>query len=191
MRINTKIMMLIVAGLILTSTVIGVLAVEQLNRSGQMAISRVEALLSEYLERIKSDGNGQLQVFREETLLRKKEYLKSQVQTTIGVLEKSYQDAHSPEKLKEIYEEQLHNAVNTAYSAIVAIEQDENLDLEEKQQKAIATIKTLRCGPENKDYFWINDLHPTMVMHPYKPKLDGQDLSDFKDPNGKNSLWNS
>jgi methyl-accepting chemotaxis protein len=46
-------------------------------------------------------------------------------------------------------------------------------------------IKTLRYGPENKDYFWINDLHPNMVMHPYKPKLDGQDLSDFKDPNGK------
>ena len=37
MRINTKIMLLIVAGLILTSTVIGVLAVGQLNRSGNMA----------------------------------------------------------------------------------------------------------------------------------------------------------
>jgi hypothetical protein len=92
MRINTKIMLLIVAGLILTSTVIGVLAVGQLNRSGQMAISRIEALLPEYLKRIRADGNGQLQVFREETLLRKKEYLKSQVQTAIGVLEKGYQN---------------------------------------------------------------------------------------------------
>ncbi|CAB1064732.1 Methyl-accepting chemotaxis sensor/transducer protein [Olavius sp. associated proteobacterium Delta 1] len=185
MRINTKIMLLIVAGLILTSTVIGVLAVGQLNRSGKMAIAQIEELLPEYLKRIKADGNSQLETFRDELILRKKEYLQSQVQTTIGLLEKAYQDAHNPEKLMAVYRDQLHNAVDTAYSAIVAIEQDENLNLEEKQQKAAATIKTLRYGPDNKDYFWINDLHPNMVMHPYKPKLDGKDLSGFKDPNGK------
>jgi len=184
MRINTKIMLLFVVGLLLTSVVIGVLAVGQLNRSGKMAIAKIEELLPEYLERIDADGNSQLEAFREELLLRKKEYLKSQVQTTIGVLEKAYQDAHNPEKLMALYKDQLHNAVNTAYSAIVAIEQDESLSLEEKKQKAAAMIKALRYGPDNKDYFWINDLHPNMVMHPYKPKLDGQDLSDFKDPNG-------
>ena len=43
----------------------------------------------------------------------------------------------------------------------------------------------MRYGPENKDYFWINDLHPRMVMHPYKPEMDGQDLNENKDPNGK------
>jgi len=185
MRINTKIMLLVVAGLILTSTVIGVLAVGQLNRSGKMAIAQIEELLPQYLKRIHADGNSQVEDFREELLLRKKEYLKSQVQTTIGVLEKAYQDAHNPEKLMAVYKEQLHNAVNTAYSAIVAIEQDENLSLAEKQQKTAEMIKALRYGPENKDYFWINDLHPTMIMHPYKPELDGKDLSGFKDPNDK------
>src|SRR6266568_156067 len=29
---------------------------------------------------------------------------------------------------------------------------------------AIATIKTLRY--QEKEYFWINDMHPTMIMHP-------------------------
>jgi len=185
MRINTKIMLLIATGLILMSSVIGVLAVGQLNRSGHMAIAQIDALRPEYLKRIQADGDSQLKAFREQLLLRKKEYLKSQVQTTIGVLDKAYQDAHNPEKLKAVYQEQLQNAVNTAYSAIVAIEQDASLSLEEKQQKAAEMVKALRYGPENKDYFWINDLHPNMVMHPYKPKLDGQDLSDFKDPNGK------
>jgi methyl-accepting chemotaxis protein len=28
-------------------------------------------------------------------------------------------------------------------------------------------------------------MHPRMVMHPYKPKLNGKDLSGSKDPNGK------
>ncbi len=185
MRINTKIMLLIAAGLVLTSTVVGLLAVGQLNRSGRIAVARIEKLRPEYLKRIKIDGQSQVAAFREQLILRKKEYLKSQVQTAIGVLEKAYQDAHDPEKLKSLYKDQLHNAVNTAYSVIVAIEKDDNLSLEAKQQKAAEMIKSLRYGPENKDYFWINDVHPNMIMHPYKPELDGQDLSENKDPNGK------
>ena len=185
MRINTKIMLLITVALVVTSTVIGVLAVGQLNRSGQMAISQIEDLLPEYLKRIHEDGNSQLEHFREQLLAHKKEYLRSQVQTTISVLEKAYQDAQDPEKLMAVYRDQLQNAVNTAYSLIVAIEKDVTLSLEERQQKAAEMVKALRYGPENKDYFWINDLHPRMVMHPYKPELDGQDLSENKDPNGK------
>jgi methyl-accepting chemotaxis protein len=185
MRINAKIMMLVAAGLILTSVVIGFLAVWQLNRSGKIAIARIEQLRPEYLKRIKADGKSQIEAFRTEMIARKKEYLQSQVQTAIGVLEKAYKDAHDPEKLKAVYKEPLHNAVNTAYSIIVAVEKENDLSLEQKQRKAAAMIKALRYGPENKDYFWINDMHPTMVMHPYKPKLDGKDLSGFKDPNGK------
>jgi len=53
------------------------------------------------------------------------------------------------------------------------------------QRAAISQIKNFRYGPENKDYLWINDFHPRMVMHPYRPDLDGKDLSGFKDPRGK------
>jgi methyl-accepting chemotaxis protein len=53
----------------------------------------------------------------------------------------------------------------------------------EAQERAIAAIKSLRY--EDKEYFWINDMHPTMIMHPTKPELDGQDLTDNKDPDGK------
>ena len=38
---------------------------------------------------------------------------------------------------------------------------------------------------DKSEYFWINDMHPRMVMHPTKPELDGKDLSDIKDPQGK------
>ena len=185
MRINAKIMLLVAAGLLFTAVVIGFLAVWQLNRSGKIAVARIEALRPEYLKRIKADGKSQIEAFRAEMIARKKEYLRSQVQTAIGVLEKAYKDAHDPEKLKAVYREPLQNAVNTAFSIIAAVEKENNLSLKQKKRKAAALIKALRYGPENKDYFWINDMHPTMVMHPYKPKLDGKDLSGFKDPNGK------
>ena len=59
------------------------------------------------------------------------------------------------------------------------------LTLEEAQARAIDRIRSLRYGPEGKDYFWINDMHPRMVMHPYRNDLEGQDLSEFTDPRGK------
>ena len=42
----------------------------------------------------------------------------------------------------------------------------------------------MRWGDEGKDYFWITDMHPTMIMHPYLPELDGQDLTSYQDKAG-------
>ncbi|MCQ4326122.1 methyl-accepting chemotaxis protein [Stutzerimonas stutzeri] len=53
----------------------------------------------------------------------------------------------------------------------------------EAQRAAIEQVRLLRYDGE--DYFWINDLGPTMIMHPIQPKLDGQDMSRVKDPEGK------
>ncbi|WP_163336079.1 HD domain-containing phosphohydrolase [Desulfopila sp. IMCC35008] len=59
------------------------------------------------------------------------------------------------------------------------------ISLEQAKTEAIEHVKMLRYGPERKDYFWINDMHPNMIMHPYRTDLNGQDISNFMDPNGK------
>ncbi len=59
------------------------------------------------------------------------------------------------------------------------------LTLEDAWQRAINRIRHLRYGPEGKDYFWINDMHPRMIMHPYFKDLEGEDLTTFKDINGQ------
>ena len=60
-----------------------------------------------------------------------------------------------------------------------------SMSLDEAQQMAIKQISHLRYGPESKDYFWINDMEPVMIMHPFRPDLDGHDISNFTDPRGK------
>ncbi len=45
-------------------------------------------------------------------------------------------------------------------------------------------IQNLRYGKENKDYFWIIDTHPNMIVHPYRMELNNTDVSDYKDSNG-------
>lgn len=62
-------------------------------------------------------------------------------------------------------------------------EQAGRLTREAAQKIAMSTIKALRY--EGKEYYWINDMHPRMVMHAVKPELDGKDLSENKDPTGK------
>ena len=59
------------------------------------------------------------------------------------------------------------------------------LSLEEAQEAARQEVRAMRYGPRMKDYFWINDMRPRMVMHPYSPELEGQDLAGYADPDGK------
>jgi methyl-accepting chemotaxis protein len=76
--------------------------------------------------------------------------------------------------------------VNVPYSVLVEqyrLEQEGKLTRAEAQRNALQVIQPMRYDGDN--YFWINDTHPTMVMHPTKPELDGKDLTNFKDPAGK------
>ena len=57
-------------------------------------------------------------------------------------------------------------------------------DVTSKMQKeAIDAISKMRYGKNG--YFWINDTNHKMIMHPLNSKLNGKDLSNVKDPNGK------
>ncbi len=64
-------------------------------------------------------------------------------------------------------------------------EQSGQLSRQQAQTLAIEHIRRMRYGEGMKDYFWINDMHPRMIMHPYRPDLEGQDISNFTDPAGK------
>ena len=64
-------------------------------------------------------------------------------------------------------------------------EQSGRLSRSQAQDRAIEQLRAMRYGDDGKDYFWINDLGPRMIMHPYRPDLEGRDISDFADPSGK------
>ncbi len=90
---------------------------------------------------------------------------------------------------KRIYAEkrqELKYIVETATSQINAYHvrfQKGEISEEFAQKKSLEAISSIRYDGNN--YLWVNDMKPTMVMHPLKPELDGKDLSANKDPNGK------
>ncbi len=59
------------------------------------------------------------------------------------------------------------------------------LTRKEAQARAIREIGSLRYGFELNAYFWINDMHGRMIMHPYRKDLEGKDISALTDPKGK------
>ncbi|OGQ94181.1 MAG: hypothetical protein A2521_05790 [Deltaproteobacteria bacterium RIFOXYD12_FULL_57_12] len=83
--------------------------------------------------------------------------------------------------------EMIRELTITAWNVLALMEQKEargELDRPAAQQAAMEQIRQLRYGDEGKDYFWINDMRPVMIMHPYRTDLEGQDLSGFVDPAG-------
>jgi methyl-accepting chemotaxis protein len=78
------------------------------------------------------------------------------------------------------------HVVETAQGVIAyygALAATQKLSSEEAKSQAMSVLRGMRY--DEKEYFWINTLTPKMVMHPIKPELDGKDLSEVKDPNGK------
>ncbi len=83
--------------------------------------------------------------------------------------------------------EMISELTNTAWSLLEEYNREfrsQNFSKEEAQKMAASKIAQMRYGKENKDYFWIIDMHPTMIMHPYRSELMHTDLSDYQDPNG-------
>lgn len=105
------------------------------------------------------------------------------VAVVFGLLLPGYHDALL-ERKKEMIRELTTTAWNILYYYNAKTDTGE-LTRVEAQATAAEEIRKLRYGPENKDYFWINDMRPVLVMHPYRPDLEGQDVSDFADPSGK------
>jgi len=78
------------------------------------------------------------------------------------------------------------NLVEAAHGVIASFEQaakDGRMPLEEAQKAALGTLRTMRY--DKVEYFWVNDMTPITIMHPIKPELEGKDMSQLKDANGK------
>ena len=80
----------------------------------------------------------------------------------------------------------LRRVVESATSIVAGFEARERageMARADAQTAAIAALRTLRYGAN--DYVWINDMTPSVVMHPTTPKLEGQNVAGLSDAAGK------
>jgi PAS domain S-box-containing protein len=86
---------------------------------------------------------------------------------------------------KRLMIRELTEASWNVLARFAAEEEAGRLTRDEAQTAAIEQVRSLHYGQQGKDYFWINDMQPRMIVHPYRPDLEGEDLSTFADPHGK------
>jgi len=80
----------------------------------------------------------------------------------------------------------LNDHTDIAYTIISSYEakvKSGELKLEEAKQRSIANLKAVRYSGD--EYFFITDSAGKMLMHPINAQLDGKDMSNEKDPEGK------
>jgi len=80
---------------------------------------------------------------------------------------------------------QLRSLVESAYATTEYFyqqAQEGRLTPEQARGRAMQLIEQMRYG--DNGYLWINDMQPMMIMHPFARQLEGQDLGDYRDPNG-------
>uniref|UniRef100_Q47CH3 Chemotaxis sensory transducer n=1 Tax=Dechloromonas aromatica (strain RCB) TaxID=159087 RepID=Q47CH3_DECAR len=80
----------------------------------------------------------------------------------------------------------VRNLVEVAHGTMVFFEKEARegrMTTEDAKKAAAAAIRLMRY--DKVEYFWINDLTDTMIMHPIKPDMDGKKLDQLKDKNGK------
>lgn len=83
--------------------------------------------------------------------------------------------------------EMIRELTNSAVSVIAEYHHEArrgSLSMSQAKQRALERVRAMRYGPESLDYFWITDMQPILLMHPYRPDLVGTDVSQFTDPNG-------
>lgn len=90
--------------------------------------------------------------------------------------------------LYEEKENQVREMVNSAEGIIeyyYQLEVKGEMSRKEAQNRAAAAIEKMTFGPNEQDYFWINNYQPEMIMHPYSKDLVGENIASVKDPDGK------
>ena len=89
-------------------------------------------------------------------------------------------------QMAEGYERNVKNQVEVAHGLIAhfhALERNGAMSRASAQEAAKAALRALRY--QGNEYFWVNDSGPVIVMHPIRPELEGRNLSENRDPQGK------
>jgi methyl-accepting chemotaxis protein len=160
--IKLKLLILVIVAILAISVIIG-----------------VEAIYN-----IKAVSDTNIKQYRIEAYNNKEEELKNYVSMAVKTAE-SYHKRTEPAKIKKEVSQYLRDQSSFIFS-IIEKEYEYNKgkvsDLELKNR-----IKTIvsesRYGKNG--YFWINDTNAVIIDHPIKPKLNGRNLANFTDKDGK------
>ena len=154
--------------------------------TSMIAVSAILSIQSVII--IKKVSEEHIEKYKKEAYQIKTDELKNYVSIAINTIDTFYKRG-SKEKIKQEVESTLKEHTSQVFNTIQAVYDKfkDKLTQEELKEKIKFIINSSRYGKNG--YFWINDLDAVIIDHPIKPQLNGKDLSNFKDKNGKRIFY--
>ena len=95
----------------------------------------------------------------------------------------AYSDLHK--QLIQDRQQQVKEQVENAYSLVeYYAKKATTIGEEQAKKEALNALSSLRFGPSDSGYFWVNDMQEKLLMHPFKPNLIGKSMKNVTDANG-------
>ena len=135
---------------------------------------------------LKTEGKNAVNDYKNAVMAEKKQNVKGMVDAVYTIAKAALDESRDKNEIRKEFGSRVQAAINRAFSVIQATYANEAIgDLAARKAAATALIKNMRWGKNHKGYFWLQDTNSNIIMHPIKPSLDGKNLSNFKDSDGK------
>ncbi len=135
---------------------------------------------------LKTEGKNAVNDYKNAVMAEKKQNIKGMVDTVYTIAKVALDESRDKNKIRNKFGVRVQAAINRAFSIIQATYANEAIgDMAARKAAATDLIKKMRWGKDHKGYFWLQDTNSNIIMHPIKPSLNGKNLSNFKDPDGK------
>ncbi len=180
-KIFLKAMFIVASVIIIYIVAISIFAIPKIDQSIQNLEEQNAKVILNKVVTITKNVSKDLNSFKERSLQIHKNELKNLTDTAWSIIQMKYEQA-KPENLHtvlkkrgEMFKKNLTHFYNT----------NKDKMSESELKDAIRNYtKIYRHDSLNTGYFWINDFNATMIMHPIQTYLNGENLMEFKDPNG-------
>lgn len=125
-----------------------------------------------------------IEKFKADAYKTKEEELQNYVSLAMKTVE-SYYERTAKDKIKQEVQSYLKSQTDFMLSIMQGEYDKYQGKIPEAQLKEIIknAVKSAKYGETG--YFWINDVNAVIVMHPTNPSLDGKDMKEYQDKNGK------
>jgi methyl-accepting chemotaxis protein len=142
------------------------------------------AMLLQSVISLQETSETVIEKFKQNAYDTKEEELKNYVSLAIKTIE-SYHARTAPEKIKEEVQKYLKDQTEFVLSIMEGEYKKYNGKVPDAELKEIikTVVESSKYGESG--YFWINDFDANIVMHPIKPALNGKNMSEYTDKNGK------
>lgn len=89
----------------------------------------------------------------------------------------------SIQRQKEYIRELVHEKIILleTYNSFI---KEGRMSREQAEEQAIALLERSRYGEGEKEYFWVLNRDHEIIMHPYRPELEGSNLAGYQDQQG-------